>query len=85
MSLCSDYGMALVSGNRRGALEAAGCREEIPERNVCAGYGTGAANTRTTGRTAEPESAGSNGESGAAKPKNPIDSGRQKLRGLIGR
>ena len=84
--LCMDYGMALISGDRHGALDAAGCSEEIPERGICVGYGSSGSNRRATSRAAEQESAGSNEGSGAApKPKNPIESGRQKIRGLLGR
>lgn len=36
-NLCSNYGTALVNGNRTGALMAAGCMVEVPERNICIG------------------------------------------------
>jgi hypothetical protein len=71
MSFCGNYGRALASNDRPGALAAAGCREEIPGRNVCIGYGVTGAKTQTA---AEPEPA-------PAKAKSPA----QKIRGLLGR
>lgn len=80
-NLCSSYGSAISRNDRRGALAAAGCREENRERNVCVGFGGVRAKATTSGRAAAPKSTGRMDENESAKPKSPA----QKARGIIGR
>ncbi|MDR0311669.1 MAG: DUF3617 domain-containing protein [Acidobacteriota bacterium] len=78
-NLCRDYGMTLARNDRQGALATAGCREEIPERGVCIGYGNAGAGTQATSPAA--------GRNEEAKPKaeEPANKIRQGVRGLLGR
>jgi len=83
MNLCGSYGSAISRNDRRGALAAAGCREENRERNICVGFGGVIAKTKAqpAGGGAAPKSSGQSEENESAKPKSPA----QKIRGILGR
>ncbi|MDR1726735.1 MAG: DUF3617 domain-containing protein [Acidobacteriota bacterium] len=89
-SLCRDYGSALAGGRRRDALAAAGCTEEVAERNLCVGYGErpqAKAKAKSKRRAVEVEEVEEDAEAEDAEdPVNDtINKAKKGLRGLLGR